>query len=250
MKIFAITNQKGGVGKSTTAHALGVGLANQKRKVLLIDLDEQADLSFIVGAKPGPGSFEILTGQAKLKDAAQETKTKGLYIVPGSINLANLDLILKGEGGSGLLLTEALKGAAYDYIIIDVPPGLGSQGANALNAANALIIPTQANLLGLKNLNIFWEKTIKAIKRTNKNLRVAGVLFTNYKPNAVLSKAVEPAFNDLAKNMGSKVFKARIRNSALIEKAQASHQAIFEYSKKNAAGLDYLDFVEEIKKFK
>ena len=248
MKIYAITNQKGGVGKSTTAHAVGVALAHQGRKVLLIDLDEQGDLSFIVGAKPGPGSFELLTKAAILGDVTQETQTKGLYIVPGAIGLASLDLVLKDVNGNGLLLKEALKGAKYDYIIIDVPPGLGSQPANALNAADALIIPAQANILGLKNLNVFWEKTIKPMKKTNKALKVAGILFTSYKASAVLSKAVEGAFNDLAQAMGAKVFKSRIRNSAMIEKAQAGHKAIFEYSKKNAAGLDYLEFVEELKR--
>lgn len=248
MKIYAVTNQKGGVGKSTTAHAVGVALANQGRKVLLIDLDEQGDLSFIVGANQGPGAYELLTKQATLGEATQATATKGLFIVPGSIGLANLDVVLKDVPGNGFRLKEALKGAKYDYIIIDVPPGLGSQPANALNAADALIIPAQANILGLKNLNVFWEKTIKPMKKTNKALKVAGILFTSYKASAVLSKAVEGAFNELAQAMGAKVFKSRIRNSAVIEKAQAGHKAIFEYSKKNAAGLDYLEFVEELKR--
>ena len=250
MKIFAITNQKGGVAKSTTAHAVGVALAKQNKRVLLVDLDEQGDLSFIVGATQGPGSYELLTNRAKLDEATHATAVKGLFIVPGSIDLARLDYELKDVNGSGQRLKESLKGARYDYIIIDVPPGLGTQPANALNAAQALIIPTQANLLGLKNLNVFWNETIRAIKKTNKALKVAGVLFTNYKASAVLSKAVEPAFNDLARSMGSKVFKARIRHSAMIEKAQASHQAIFEYSKKNGAGLDYLEFVDELKRTK
>lgn len=126
MKIYAVTNQKGGVGKSTTAHAVGVALANQGRKVLLIDLDEQGDLSFIVGATQGPGAYELLTKQATLGEATQATATKGLFIVPGSIGLASLDLVLKDVPGNGFRLKEALKGAKYDYIIIDVPQDWGA----------------------------------------------------------------------------------------------------------------------------
>lgn len=247
MKTITVINQKGGVGKTTTAHVLATGLAKEGHRVLIVDLDNQANISILADAQPGrPGTFEMIMGKATLDEVAQETKTPGLFIAPGSLNLSLLDGLLVHDQNRGYKLRDALNGAKYDYIIIDVPPSLGSADVMALAASNYVIIPTNVETLSLEAVKLI-AGTIDAVKKGNKKLKVLGLLFTRYKEKAAFTKKARPAFETVAKALGFPIFETTIRETAAMASAQAKKMAIIDYSKKNGAALDYLRFIDEVK---
>ncbi|MCF0224798.1 MAG: AAA family ATPase [Fibrobacter sp.] len=249
MKIYTIINQKGGVAKTTTAHTLGHALAVEGRKVLLVDLDNQANLSLVCGAEPGrPGAFELLTGAATLKESIQATETKGLHILPGSLKMAQIDIALANIDKKAYRLKESLKGAKYDYIIIDVPPALGTAHIMALTASNFALIPTAADIFGLEALKLVNMTITEVRKKTNKKLRISGVFFTKFTEKSSLQKRICPAFETVAEKMGTRVLNSFIRESKAVTEAQAMAETVIERNAKNAAALDYLALLKELKK--
>ena len=246
-EIFAVINQKGGVGKSTTAGALGAGLMQRGHAVLIIDLDAQGNLSYTMGAAPGAAtSFDLLTGAAAA-DAVQHTPQGD--IIPASPALAGADLAIT-QTGKEYRLKEALEPVRelYDFIVIDTPPALGILTINALTAATGAIIPAQADIYSLQGIGQLYS-TIDAVRKyTNPQLQVKGILLTRFNARSVLSRDITTMIEDTAKQLGTTVFASRIREAIAVKEAQASKQGLLSYAPKSTAAQDYLQFVDEIER--
>ena len=244
MKTIAIAQQKGGTGKTTTAHAIGAGLKAQGKRVLFVDLDPQANLSYIIGARLyGKTVLDVLKGEATAAEATQTTA--GGAIIPGTPFLAGADATFAGKVYA---LGEALKPLArnYDSCILDTPPALGALTVAALTAADTVIIPCLPDVLSIRALEQIVE-TINVIRANcNKRLEIAGVLLTRYTPRQVLTRDIEGVFAKAAESIGTRLFKTRIRETVSIREAQATNTDIFTYSPKSAGATDYNELLKEI----
>lgn len=245
--IITITNQKGGVAKSTTSQNLGAGLANKGYKVLLIDLDAQANLTLSCGVKePAKTVYSILKDKTLTADAITPIK-ENLSLIPASLALSTADLELNGVGKE-YKLAEALESVKndYDYIIIDTPPALSILTVNALTVADKVIIPAQADLFSLEAIKQL-NNTIETIRRyTNKGLTIAGILLARYNNRNILTQELTEVLNTTADYLKTKVFKNTIREAVAIKEAQARKQDIFTYSPESNVAGDYNGFVEEV----
>lgn len=247
-EIIAVSNQKGGVGKSTTANALGAYLFHKGFKVLYVDMDAQGNLSYSMGASnKAISSLEVLTGTATAKEAIIETPQGDL--IPASPALASADALLK-DTGREYKLREALEPilGAYDYIIIDTPPAIGTLTINALTACNSVIVPAQADIYSLQGIGQLVQ-TIQTVKKyCNKGITIKGLLITRYNARAVLTKDMTELLEDTAKQLHTRLYETRIRECIALKESQASQKDIFTYSPKSNATEDYSAFVEEVLK--
>jgi chromosome partitioning protein len=270
-EIIVVTNQKGGVGKSTTSEALAAGLSIRGYKTLLIDLDPQGSVSLSSGVNENlPNAYDLLTGTVNPQEAAQhntqdntqkdthdnthdntqdntqEDTQQRPWIIPAGKDLARLDAELNMTGKE-YRLKERIRALApeYDYIVIDTPPALGILTINALTAADSLVIPANADLYSLQGIGQLYE-TIQAVKTyTNPGLVVKGVLLTRHSPRNILSRDMAEAARRTAEQIGTFLYDAVIRESVAVKEAQASQQSIFGYAPKSNAGVDYMGFVDE-----
>lgn len=243
-QVIAIINQKGGVGKSTTAQALSSGLYLKGYRTLAIDLDSQSNLTYSTGAiSSGVTSLAILTG-TPAEQAIQQTSSGD--IIASHKGLASANVLLT-DTGKEYRLRESLSGIydKYDYIIIDTPPALGILTINALTASTGAIIPAQADIYSLQGIEQLGE-TIETIKKyTNKDLTTEGILLTRYNPRSILSREILSLAQKLAERLHTKVFKTTIREGIAIKEAQISQENIFKYAPKAKVTEDYLAFVNE-----
>ena len=210
-EVLAIINQKGGVGKSTTAAALGAGLILKGYRVLYIDLDAQGNLTFNMGAGASAlSSLEMLTGTATAEEAIRHTEQGD--IIPASPALAGADNLITTTGKE-YRLKEALEPLykLYDYIVIDTPPALGILTVNALTACTGAIVPAQADawsLQGITQLN----GTIQAVKKyCNPALKVKGIVLTRFNSRAVVSRDMQELIAQTADALNTKLYKTTIR---------------------------------------
>lgn len=243
---IAISNQKGGVGKSTTANALGAGLFHRGYKVLYVDMDAQGNLSYSMGATgKALTSLEVLTGTATAKEAILQTPQGDL--IPASPALASADALIT-ETGKEYRLKEALEPVSgdYDYIVIDCPPALGILTINALTACNSVIVPVQADAYSLQGIGQLAQTIQTVRKYCNRDLSIKGILATRYKGRAVLTKDMTELLEDTASQLQTKLFKTRIRDAVAIPESQASQQDLFSYAPKSKVAEDYGAFVEEV----
>lgn len=248
MKTIAITNRRGGTGKTVTAHALGAGLARRGYRVLFIDLDSQCNLSWDLGARPARlSSMEVLSGTATALEAIQHAA--GGDIIPASPSLAIADTAIDGTGKE-YRLKEALEpiAGAYDFCILDTPPALGVLTVNALTAAASAIIPAQAEVHSIQGIGLLYEAIRAVQKYTNPALRISGILVTRYNGRAILSRDMKGNLEATAKDLGTKVFGTPIRECTAIKEAQASQVDIFAYAPKSNAAADYTALIDEIEK--
>lgn len=245
-KTIAIINQKGGVGKSTTAEALAAGLSLKGYKTLSIDLDAQANLTYTSGAKTdGATALGVLTGEVKPKEAIQHTPSGD--IIAANKALAGADAFI-ADTGKEYKLKEALESikADYDYIIIDTPPALGILTVNALTACDSVVIPAQADIYSLQGVEQLAE-TMKPVKKyCNPALSIEGILLTRYSPRSVLSREVAELAEQLAAKLGTKLFKTTIRENIAVKEAQISQQSLYSYAPKAKATEDYTAFISEL----
>ena len=246
MKTIAVVNQKGGVGKSTTAAALASGLSLRGFNVLSIDLDAQSNLTYALGAAgSNKTALGVLTGETTATEA--RTKTYAGDIIPASKALSAADSILT-DTGKEYRLREALDAIKpeYDFIVIDSPPALGILTVNALTAADSVIIPSQADIYSLQGIEQLYE-TIKPVKKyTNKDLKIEGILLTRYSPRSILSKEVSGIIEQFADHIGTRVFDATIREAVAVKEAQISRQGLFTYSPKANVTADYSALIDEL----
>lgn len=245
-EILAIINQKGGVGKSTTAHALGAGLKQKGFSVLLVDLDAQGNLSYTFDADNLKlTTLDILSKKVDAHTAIQHLEQGD--IIASTPNLAGADTILTTTGKE-YLLKEALEQVQndYDYIIMDTPPALGILTINALTACTGVIIPAQADIYSLQGISQLYG-TIQTVKKyCNATLQIKGMLLTRYSSRAILSRDVADMIEQTAIQCETKLYKTKIRECIAIKEAQASKQNVFTYAPKSNAALDYTALVTEI----
>lgn len=242
-KVITIANHKGGVGKTTSAASIGMALAILGKRVLLIDLDAQQNLSFTLTQNEDPETsvYDSLVNDAPLPVVKVRDNVD---LVPASLELARaeIDMATKiaREGILKSLLDEHLE--KYDYVLIDCPPSLGIVTTNALVASDELYIPLTAEALPLKGLTMLDDVVREVKKRVNPKLVLGGVFFTRYN-NHKLNKEV---VNMIDKRYGDKVFKTKIRENISLAEMPLSGQSIFEYDPKSNGAVDYITLAEEI----
>lgn len=246
-KVISISNHKGGVGKTTSAINIGAGLNKLGKKVLLIDLDPQANLSQSLGLiDQDRNIYGAIRGEYKLEPISI---LKGLDIIPSTLDLSGAEIELSGEAGREYILRELidpLRGS-YDYIIIDSPPSLGLLTINSFTASDQIFIPLQAQYLALQGLAKLTEVVEKIQKRLNKDLKLGGVIVTQYDSRKVLNRdvveTIEAHFKD-------EVFKTKIRDNIALAEAPTQGLDIFRYNPKSYGAEDYLSLCREIVKRK
>lgn len=236
-RIIAVSNQKGGVGKTTSVQNIAASLMYKDFKVLMIDLDPQGNLSFVSGAdnESKPTIYDVLRGSVTITEAMQHTKNGN--IVPANILLSGADReftkpdLLRSE-------LEAIK-AGYDFILIDTPPSLGLLTINALTAADSVIIPMSADVLGLQGISQLYDTIVEVQKHSNPKLYIEGILFTQYNARTLLTQEFTKATKQAAKRMDTKVFSTTIRASVATREAQAHQTDVLSYSKISPTADDY-----------
>ena len=245
VEIIAIANQKGGVGKTTTAFNLGKGLAGKGKKVLLLDLDPQAHLTTHAGIEPDDleaSIYDVLKDQVKIGEILK--KTGNIAIAPADISLATADLELSKEIGNQELLKDILeKVSDFDYVIMDCPPSLSLLTINALCAATGVIVPVQAEYFALKGLKGLFNTVKKVQEKLNHNLKIIGILPCMYDSRRKLS---EEALNKLREGFGKLLLNTKIRENVRLAEASSRSQSIFEYDPSSHGAEDYNSLCDEI----
>ena len=249
-KTIAITNQKGGVGKTTTSVNLASSLGHMNKKVLLVDLDPQGNSTSGVGidkASVDKSVYEVIMHETSAKEALLVTKFKNLVIMPASIDLAGVDIQLaKLEKEREQMLKKQLDQvrADFDYIIIDCPPSLGVLNTNALSAADAVIIPVQCEYYALEGLTQLLG-TIRAVQqRHNKKLKIEGVVLTMYDSRTRLGLEVS---QEVRKYFKEKVYKTIIPRNVKLSEAPGMGLPINEYDPSSTGSVAYLSLAKEVK---
>jgi len=245
MQIIALTNQKGGVGKTTCAINIGAGLNKLSKRVLLIDLDPQAHLTYSLGIPAHELKntvYELLKGTVWLKVTIIERN--GLSLVPSSLNLSGAEIEFSGVAGREFLLKESVEGLKkYDYVFIDCPPSLGLLTLNALTTAQEVYIPLQTEFLALQGMTKLLETINIVMKRLNKDLEIAGIIAMRFDNRKNLNREVVEKIKEY---FGNKLFNTLIRDNISLAEAPSFGKTIFEYKSNSYGAKDYLDLCREI----
>ncbi len=258
MRAIAIINQKGGVGKTTTAVNLSAALAKTGQRVCLIDMDPQAHATLHLGVTPSsehPSIYDVLTGRAKLADARQIVG-ENLSVVGSHIDLAAAEVELAGVVGREVILRDALAEdqGEFDYLFIDCPPSLGVLTLNALSAVEEVFLPLQPHFLALHGLSKLLQ-TIELVKRRlNPQLRLSGVMYCMFESATRLASEVTRDVDEFfAKSRESsapwsqvQMFQTRIRRNIRLAEAPSFGQSIFQYSAESNGADDYRRLAAEI----
>ncbi|ANZ95155.1 MULTISPECIES: ParA family protein [Brochothrix] len=249
VRILAIANQKGGVGKTTTAINLGASLAIIGHRVLLVDTDPQGNTSSGVGIKKAEVKqciYDVLVGDVPLEDVIITSDVKNLDVVPATIQLAGAEIELVSTISRERRLENALETVSerYDFIIIDCPPSLGIITLNALTAANGLLIPVQCEFYALEGLTQLLN-TVKLVQRhLNKNLEIEGVLLTMYDARTNLGQQV---IAEVKKHFGPQVYQTVIPRNVRLSEAPSYGQPAVIYDVKSKGAEAYIELAKEVK---
>ena len=250
-KVIALTNQKGGVGKTTTAVNLGVGLAAQGEKVLLIDADAQANLTMALGYNK-PDDIPITLSTIMQNMPFEKTDGilhhgEGVDLLPSSIELSGLEVrlinALSRESTLKTYVNEVKK--SYDYVLIDCMPSLGMLTINALAAADSVIIPTQPHYLSAKGLELLLRSVSNVKRQINPRLKIDGILMTMVMPRTNISKEITASIKS-AYGQKIKVFESEIPHSIRAVEATAEGKSIFAYDKGGKVAAAYEQFAKEV----
>ena len=242
-KVISISNHKGGVGKTTSAINIGAGLNILGKKVLLVDLDPQANLSQSLGLIDQERNiYGAIRGEYKLEPVEI---VKGLDVLPSTLDLSGAEVELSGEAGREYILRELLEPyrASYSYILIDSPPSLGLLTINSLTASDEVLIPLQAQYLALRGLSKLLEVIDKIKKRLNKGLRVGGVFITQYDNRKILNRDVVVT---IEAHFREELFNTKIRDNIALAEAPTQGLDIFRYQPKSYGAEDYLSLCREL----
>jgi chromosome partitioning protein len=249
MKRIAVINQKGGVGKTTTTVNLGAALAHKGHRVLLLDMDPQANLTVHVDKRPDLESntlTNLLLDDGKLADLVQPTTLPNLFVVPSDTSLAGVEQVLANRIGRETILREAIEAFVgepqFDFVLFDCPPSLGVLSANALVAADHVVIPMQAEYLSLQGMAKLLEVIQLVQKRLNPALQIACVLPCMLDSRTNLSSEV---LREIETHLGGLLTRSRIRNNVKLAEAPSFGRTIFEHAPDSNGARDYAAFCDE-----
>lgn len=246
-KIIALSSHKGGVGKTTSTINIGAGISNGKKgkRVLLIDLDPQANLTHGLGIKKSEKTiYGSLKGSYPLSVI---TLTDKLHVIPSTLDLAYAEVELSAEVGREFILKNLLESLneVYDFIFIDCPPSIGFLTVNALTASDEVYIPLQTEYYALHGLTRLLEIKEKVKKNLNNKLELGGIIFTQYSSRRTLNNYI---VSKVEEKFQEKVFKTKIRDTISLAEAPTKGLDIFQYSPKSTGAKDYKELCEEILK--
>ncbi|WP_273499598.1 ParA family protein [Lentibacter algarum] len=250
-KIIAIANQKGGVGKTTTAINLAAALAEAKKNILLVDLDPQGNASTGLGIDRENRDFttyDLLLEDTPLNQIIQSTETKRVSIVPATVDLSSADIELYTNEKRNHLLRDALKqpdidGFAFDYILVDCPPSLNLLTVNAMVAADSVLVPLQSEFFALEGLSQLMLTIREMREVANPNLRIEGIVLTMYDSRNNLSQQVEADARD---NLGDLVFKTVIPRNVRVSEAPSFAMPVLSYDPTSKGALAYRALGKEV----
>jgi chromosome partitioning protein len=246
--IISVTNQKGGVGKTTTAINLAAALAHKGLKTLLIDLDPQGNstMSYLDRKTVEKSMFDVLTDpDVKFKDIVRPSGLPNLDIAPARISLAKIESKLLGEIDGHFRLRDKIDGVRrrFDAVLIDTPPTLGMITVNAMVAATHVLIPIQSSYFALEGTDDLLETIDKIKARPNPSLRILGIVITLHDKRTVIGRDV---YKQIAAVFGDKIFKTTISKSVRLEESPAHRESIFTFAPRSSGAAEYYSLSEEV----
>lgn len=246
--VLTLANQKGGVGKTTTAVNLAAFLGKKKKKVLVLDLDPQGNATSGLGIDKGELEstiYDVLVNEVDIEDAIWESSAANVWICPTNINLAGAEIELVNVMSRENVLKEALKSVKdnYDYVIIDCPPSLSILTINALTASDGIIIPIQGEYYALEGLTQLVDTINIVKKKLNKNLSILGVVLTMFDRRTQLTRQVEDEVENYFKD---KVFNTHIPRNVRLAEAPSHGVAILDYDKNSKGAKAYESLAAEV----
>ena len=250
-RIIAVANQKGGVGKTTTAINLGAALAELGKKILLIDLDPQGNASTGLGMPPSERrytTYDLILDEASLSDVIQSTETDGLWIAPSTTDLSSADIQLVANEKRSFLLHDALRQPemddfAFDLILIDCPPSLSLLTVNAMVAADSILVPLQSEFFALEGLSQLMQTVREVRQSANPELRIEGIVLTMYDGRNNLSQMVE---QDARDTLGDLVFETIVPRNVRVSEAPSFAIPVLEYDSGSKGSAAYRGLAQEL----
>jgi chromosome partitioning protein len=247
-KVISVSNQKGGVGKTTTAVNVAAFIAERGKRVLIIDIDPQANAGYGVGVNAGekdPSIYEVLIGAIPIRDAIIKTPVHDLYLIPSNIHLAGAQVDLLDMEGKEFILRTAMQDIRneFDYVFIDCPPSLGILTLNSLAAADSVIIPLQCEYYALEGLNQLLQIIAMVQENLNRGLSIEGVVMTMYDSRTNLSQQV---VSDVREYFAEKVFKTIIPRNVRLSEAPSFGKPIGLYDRTSIGSITYENLAKEV----